>query len=108
MSEKKKNDPEENEAILANLHSIPGNNVCADCRTPGISFLNFIDPDWCSLNLGILICIDCSGIHRSLGVQYSKVRSLKLDFVDPELITVNCILIAGHKLDWKFKFTFNI
>jgi hypothetical protein len=41
------------------------NPICADCGTTS--------PDWASLNLGALICIECSGVHRSLGVQYSKV-----------------------------------
>ena len=49
----------------------PGNDVCADCGHPA--------PDWASINLGILICIQCSGIHRNLGTQVSKVRSLNLD-----------------------------
>lgn len=42
------------------------------------------DPDWASLSFGILICIKCSGIHRSLGVHLSKVKSLALDFWNPE------------------------
>ena len=48
-----------------------GNRLCADCGSP--------DPDWASLNLGILICIECSGVHRQLGVHISKVRSCTLD-----------------------------
>ena len=47
-----------------------------------------LDPEWASINLGILLCIECSGIHRSLGVQVSKVRSLTLDKFEPEMFNV--------------------
>ncbi|KAK7264157.1 hypothetical protein RJT34_31761 [Clitoria ternatea] len=53
------------------LRGIPGNDKCAECSAP--------EPDWASLNLGILLCIECSGVHRNLGVHVSKVRSITLD-----------------------------
>lgn len=48
-----------------------GNRVCADCGAK--------DPEWASINIGVFICIECSGIHRSFGTHISKVRSVKLD-----------------------------
>lgn len=54
------------------------NKICADCGTP--------DPDWASINLGILVCINCSGIHRNLGVHVSKVRSFTLDKWEPDML----------------------
>ena len=34
---------------------------------------------WLSVNLGVLICLQCSGVHRNLSVQVSRIRSLDLD-----------------------------
>ncbi|KAF3697350.1 Arf-GAP with GTPase, ANK repeat and PH domain-containing protein 1 [Channa argus] len=45
-------------------------------------------PTWASLNLGALICIECSGIHRNLGTHLSRVRSLDLDDWPGELTQV--------------------
>lgn len=59
---------------------IPGNSQCCDCRHP--------EPRWASINLGITLCIACSGVHRSLGVHHSKVRSLTLDAWEPEIVKV--------------------
>lgn len=50
-----------------------GNKWCADCGSG-------VKTEWVSLNLGVVLCIECSGIHRSLGTHVSKVRSLTLDF----------------------------
>ncbi|XP_067685588.1 centaurin-gamma-1A-like isoform X5 [Haliotis asinina] len=62
------------------IRNVRGNNACADCGSP--------NPDWASINLGALICIECSGIHRNLGTHISKVRSLDLDEWPPEVTKV--------------------
>lgn len=65
---------EANEALideLKELMCIPGNESCADCPNR--------DPTWASVNLGILICMKCSGIHRMMGTHISKVRAVDLD-----------------------------
>ena len=48
------------------------------------------DPEWASINLGIMICIDCSGHHRAMGVDVSKVRSLNLDRWPVSTVEVCC------------------
>ncbi|KJE93351.1 hypothetical protein, variant [Capsaspora owczarzaki ATCC 30864] len=58
-------------ALMQQIRGVPGNGHCADCGRA--------DPDWASINLGILICIECSGVHRRMGVHITKVRSLTLD-----------------------------
>ncbi|XP_069776610.1 arf-GAP with SH3 domain, ANK repeat and PH domain-containing protein 1-like isoform X6 [Narcine bancroftii] len=58
-------------AIIEDVQRMPGNDVCCDCGAP--------DPTWLSTNLGILTCIECSGIHREMGVHISRIQSLELD-----------------------------
>uniref|UniRef100_A0A5S6NXZ5 Arf-GAP with GTPase, ANK repeat and PH domain-containing protein 1 n=1 Tax=Xenopus tropicalis TaxID=8364 RepID=A0A5S6NXZ5_XENTR len=71
----------QNEALaLQSIRNLPGNSHCVDCDAQ--------NPDWASLNLGALMCIECSGIHRNLGTHLSRVRSLDLDDWPPELIKV--------------------
>ncbi|XP_038605196.1 arf-GAP with coiled-coil, ANK repeat and PH domain-containing protein 2 isoform X6 [Tachyglossus aculeatus] len=72
------------ESALQRVQSIAGNGFCCDC--------GLADPRWASINLGITLCIECSGIHRSLGVHFSKVRSLTLDTWEPELLKLMCEL----------------
>jgi len=37
------------------------------------------EPTWLSTNLGVLLCIECSGIHREMGVHVSRIQSITLD-----------------------------
>uniref|UniRef100_A0A8D2ZHR6 Arf-GAP with coiled-coil, ANK repeat and PH domain-containing protein n=1 Tax=Scophthalmus maximus TaxID=52904 RepID=A0A8D2ZHR6_SCOMX len=76
------------ESALQKVLAIQGNACCCDCGQP--------DPRWASINLGITLCIQCSGIHRSLGVHFSKVRSLTLDTWEPELLKLMCELGNGE------------
>ncbi|KAJ2778671.1 hypothetical protein H4R18_004457 [Coemansia javaensis] len=67
-------------ARLARLRRPRGNGRCVDCGQAA--------PEWAAINLGALMCIECSGIHRSLGVHVTRVRSVKLDNWEPELVQI--------------------
>jgi hypothetical protein len=58
-------------ACIHLLRSIPGNLRCVDCDAT--------NPQWASISYGILLCIECSGKHRQMGVQTSVVRSISMD-----------------------------
>ncbi|CAH8524220.1 unnamed protein product [Dicrocoelium dendriticum] len=72
------------EHLLPCIRAVAGNERCADCGSA--------DPDWASLNLGALVCISCSGIHRQLGTHISRIRSLHLDEWSPESVAVMCAI----------------
>ncbi|CAM9403670.1 unnamed protein product [Chrysoparadoxa australica] len=74
--------------LQALQQGIEANKECADCGASG--------PQWVSLNLGVLICIGCSGIHRSLGSHISKVRSLTLDALDE--VDLSAVTMIGNKV----------
>ncbi|TGZ62791.1 hypothetical protein CRM22_007253 [Opisthorchis felineus] len=72
------------EHLIESIRSVAGNQYCADCGA--------CDPDWASLNLGAMVCISCSGIHRQLGTHISRVRSLHLDEWSSESAAVMCAI----------------
>ncbi|MEQ2212718.1 Arf-GAP with GTPase, ANK repeat and PH domain-containing protein 3 [Xenoophorus captivus] len=65
---------------IQSIRNVRGNSFCVDCDAP--------NPDWASLNLGAVMCIECSGMHRNLGTHLSRVRSLDLDDWPVELSMV--------------------
>ena len=51
--------------------SRPENQMCADCPTKA--------PRWVSIELGVFVCMNCSGAHRHAGPTITHIRSAKLD-----------------------------
>ena len=56
---------------IPEILTIPGNSNCCDCGME--------KPKWASLNNGAFLCLKCAGVHRSLGVDISTIRSLQID-----------------------------
>ena len=73
--------------VFKQLMQIAENTRCFDCgKQHSLSEIRKLtlsigtsSPQWVSMNNGIFICLNCSGIHRGLGVHFSAVRSLSLD-----------------------------
>lgn len=78
--------------LLEQIRSVDkGNTWCADCNSNQ-------KVEWVSINLGIILCIECSGIHRSLGTHISKIRSLTLDIHSFTTDIVEVLLLVGNRV----------
>ncbi|KAI5298511.1 hypothetical protein KEM56_003992, partial [Ascosphaera pollenicola] len=62
----------QNQATVKGLLKLEGNKLCADCKRNK-------HPRWASWNIGVFICIRCSGHHRGMGTHISRVKSVDLD-----------------------------
>lgn len=78
--------------LLQTIRSSDAGNVwCADCGSDS-------RVEWVSINLGIVICIECSGIHRSLGTHITKIRSLTLDPASFTQDLIELLLSIGNRV----------
>ena len=66
-------------ALMKKYLSRPENHLCADCKRPS--------PTWASLNIGVFVCIKCSGCHREIGVHITKIKSVELDLWPSKSLT---------------------
>jgi len=92
----------QNQQTIKSLLKLEPNKVCADCKRnkrespiiPGPSHDTSLtrpcpDPRWASWNLGVFVCIRCSGIHRGMGTHISRVKSVDLDsWTDEQLQSI--------------------
>lgn len=87
-------------ALLSQIREADaGNKNCADCNSES-------KVEWVSINLGIVLCIECSGIHRSLGTHISKIRSLTLDTAAFTPDIIDLLRLVGNRVSnmiWEAK-----
>lgn len=70
------------QTLVNYIRNIPSNAACCDCGGTN-------DVTWLSTNFGVIVCIECSGIHREMGVHISKIQSLTLDRIGTSQLLVS-------------------
>jgi hypothetical protein len=78
ISKQSKETQDRHRKMLIELLKRPENHECMDCRAR--------NPTWASINLGVFVCIRCSGLHRQVGVHITQVRSCTMDLWEPSQI----------------------
>lgn len=87
-------DPEEAEQLRQAMVAFlthPPNTKCADCATK----LAHRNEAWASVNLGVLVCVNCAAVHRSMGVAVSRVKSPVFDRWDAT--SARALLAGGNE-----------
>ena len=81
--------------ILSKIRKFPGNDKCCDCPS--------LETNWASVNHGTLLCLECAGKHRGLGVNVSFVRSIHMDAWSQMEVSYSCkcfIFYVSRFLYW--------
>ena len=73
------------QTLVNYIRNIPSNNLCCDCG-------GNTDVTWLSTNFGVIVCIECSGIHREMGVHITKIQSLTLDNIGTSQLLVSRVM----------------
>ncbi|KAI4291034.1 hypothetical protein PAPHI01_0308 [Pancytospora philotis] len=77
--------------FMEHLMSLTPNRKCADCGKN--------NPAWCAWTFGFFVCYECSGQHRRLGPNVSRVKSTTMDAWTAE--ELRRMYVGGNKFAYK-------